>query len=59
MLIQIEGLAENLCAIAVLSAVAEVMLNGRKGAAAVSLMLSMAGIGAILRFAAAIWERTN
>ena len=38
----------SLCAIAVLSAVAEMLLAGRKGAQAVSMMLALAGVGLFL-----------
>ena len=49
----------SLCAIAVLSAVAEMLLAGRKGTHAVSLMLAMAGVGLVLTEAASLIGGTD
>lgn len=56
---RIKELALTLCAIAALSAIAEVLLTGKKGGQTVCLMLSLAGISAILMSAAALLGKTN
>ncbi|MDO4357365.1 MAG: hypothetical protein Q4E13_12750 [Clostridia bacterium] len=55
----IRELATALCAIAAMSALSEVLLAGRKGSQAVSLLLSLAGVGAILSRIARLIEKTN
>lgn len=51
----INSLARMLCAVAMVSAVAEVLLAGRKGSEIVCLMLSLAGVGSILVACSQIW----
>ena len=43
-----------LCAVAMLSAVTEVLLAGRKGSEIVCLLLSLAGVSGVLSFCADI-----
>ena len=56
---RIGSVMTSLCAIAVLSSVAEMLLAGRKGAHAVSLMLAMAGVGLVLTEAASLIGGTD
>ncbi len=55
----IRELAAALCAIAVMSAMSEVLLAGRRGGHAVSLLLSLAGVGTILTRIARLFGKTN
>ena len=47
---RIGAVIQLLCTVAVISAVTEVLLAGRKGTEIVCLLLSLAGVGGILSF---------
>lgn len=55
----INSLARMLCTVAMISAVVEVLLAGRKGSEIVCLMLSLAGVSSILAACSQIWLKTD
>ena len=55
----ISGVVHTLCVAAMASAVADVLLAGRRGGEIVSMMLSLAGISSILSACTQILNKTN
>lgn len=55
----ISGVVHTLCIAAMASAVAEVLLAGRRGSDIVSMMLSLAGISSILTACAQFLNKTD